>query len=367
MQHETVAWKSFLRLNEAQLLNEAWMGETWIGDDGFLQRAVPPIPMPLKFYIEEVLSSTGTLEDLSEEAAPLMQDHTEYVRKVVSSLQEGVLVLFYFDSEVIAINGQISLQRSLQVCAEELEMFTHYCQSRGFPKSKVSSLMKSVSAQLLAPVEELIRLHPWILIVPAGTRMARIPFQCLQLGGDLLLTSKVVTYANSLTEMSLLSPQSVLGEGHEIQSAVVLSSPIGATLPAGSKEPGKAGAPMPELPYAACEGRLISKLFSASGVCHKLEGGELFAEQVKGLRSHLQQSKVDLLHLACHFVVTEPIDQSSFRLSNGSHLSVQELADCIPDGLRLCFFFACAVPWGPNEPYKEGPYTPYTMDPYMAI
>lgn len=118
---------------------------------------------------------------------------------------------------------------------------------------------------------------------------------------------------------------------------------------------------MPELPYAACEGRLISKLFSASGVCHKLEGGELFAEQVKGLRSHLQQSKVDLLHLACHFVVTEPVDQSSFRLSNGSHLSVQELADCIPDGLRLCFFSACAVPWGPNEPYKEGPYIPLIL------
>ena len=100
---------------------------------------------------------------------------------------------------------------------------------------------------------------------------------------------------------------------------------------------------MRELPYAACEGRFISKLFSASGSCHKLEGGELCAEQVKGLRSHLQESKVDLLHLACHFVVSETIDQSSFRLSNGNHLSVQELADCIPDGLRLCFFSACAV------------------------
>ena len=79
-----------------------------------------------------------------------------------------------------------------------------------------------------------------------------------------------------------LSPESVLGEGHEIQSAVVLSSPIGATLPAGSKETGTAGAPMRELPYAACEGRFISKLFSASGSCHKLEGDELCAEQVKG-------------------------------------------------------------------------------------
>merc|ERR1711971_1015972 len=127
--------------------------------------------------------------------------------------------------------------------------------------------------------------------------------------GDPLIMHTMVSYANSFTEMVLLTPSRNIAT--KVGSAVVVSDP---------SYPQVDGQTLPNLRYAQCEGNIVMNCLSGYFESFSLHGQTAHSEFLYGLRDFMcgtRRSEFAFYHLACHFATATSME-TVIALAEGS-------------------------------------------------
>ena len=301
--------------------------------------------------------------------------HASWLASLLLRLHEDVVLMYYTCQLGAATCHVIHPSKGiLESCAMKLDLQLLQQLCRGQSRRLLRKSQKAefcrwsiqVAEMLLEPVSAHVEKASWLHFVAEG-EIQQLQFHALPWQGAPLITAKLVSYANSLTEMALQAScrkkMNLMAETPESTRSVacVLSGPSKSRQ---RKVPRKAAAPwkaegeeLEDLNAAVCEGNVVQDTLVKKYVVYMLQGAELGYEQVCGLRDVLDVHQKDLhasiLHVSAHFRLPEGVEEDSYlALSFGNNLPSRHLPDAIPDFLDLCLLSVCCsgklVP-GKNE------------------
>ena len=318
-------------------------------------------------------------EELEQHQQEVRAQHANWLASLLLRLHQDVLLLYYtctcgaVTCHVIHPNSGIleshalclDLALMLKVSGDQARRLLGKSRKARFCRSSLQ-----VARMLLDPIGSRIEATSWLHIVAEG-EVRHLQFHALPWKGAPLISAKMVSYANSLTEMAFQPSCGPHGCGREaVQGlgsagvagvACVLAGPLQSRrrgMPRKAAAPWIAqGEPLDDLNAAVCEGNVVHDILTKRYAVYMLQGAELGYEQVCGLRDsldvHLEGLDASILHVSAHFCLPEGLEEDSYlALSFGNNLPSRHLADAIPDFLDLCLWSVCCsgklVP-GKNE------------------
>ncbi|CAE7335973.1 unnamed protein product [Symbiodinium natans] len=273
----------------------------------------------------------GCLRALPQDLALVYCLHSEEAEEAVR--------ICIFSSQAFLLVDQL-----VEVDVGEIESCGQLCRRMWTPRSKWRSAFEQVAARLEGTLQS-VREFDRLVFVVSGA-LADVPMHALPLcGKEPLFLSKIVTYANSLVEMSI-QPKPSLKSPHKKATAII-SNPTAARAPGDSDD-------MPDLPFADCEASTVAEQLSSPFVA--LSGASASLRQVAGLSRVMDQLVTTLnLHLCLHFHCDEQSsDNSAFLLAHGDALPVSRFAAAFPEFIDTVFLSGCNTGAFSTQACREG-------------